>query len=103
MLEFLYQCLDYIIYPTTFYKNNINNRKNFLLYYYNAWLVKSFKKEISKNESCIKQFVIAILAVIVVRYLVNTLIYTNFASGMFESFGNPQGTCLFSHEWLWPL
>ena len=62
-----------------------------------GWL-KVLRKKFQKMNPVV-QFVIAIVAVLVVRYLVNTLIYTNFASGMFESLQSKR-TCLFSHERL---
>ena len=53
-----------------------------------GWL-KVLRKKFQKMNPVV-QFVIAIVAVLVIRYLVNTLIYTNYASGMFENFGNPK-------------
>mgnify|MGYP001185948532 FL=1 len=53
-----------------------------------GWL-KVLRKKFQKMNPVV-QVAIAIIAILVVRYLVNTLIYSNFASGMFESFGNPK-------------
>ena len=53
-----------------------------------GWL-KVLRKKFQKMNPVV-QLAIAIIAILVVRYLVNTLIYSNFASGMFENFGNPK-------------
>tara|TARA_B100001093_G_scaffold520296_1_gene614429 strand:- start:10135 stop:10551 length:417 start_codon:yes stop_codon:yes gene_type:complete len=51
--------------------------------------VKTLTKKFNKLPS-IGQFAVAVVIIVVIRYLLHLVIYSNFLSGYLENFGNPK-------------